>query len=134
MPPRHNSVKIRFNSSSCSVKFSAAQYQLWKYTFRLYNNHFMKLNLFSNVLRLHFHIYIRRYNGSNFLNGLNKDFPKHEKRSRASFRYAARKHATLSIFASHPPASECTVSTNGVRALGETRFFESYFCQTEIKV
>lgn len=57
-----------------------------------------------------------------------------KKRSRASFRYAARKHATLSIFASHPPASECTVSTNGVRALGETRFFESYFCQTEIKV
>lgn len=75
MPPRHNSVKIRFNSSSCSVKFSAAQYQLWKCTFRLYNNHFMKLNLFSNVLRLHFRIYIRRY--SNFLNGLNKDFPKH---------------------------------------------------------
>lgn len=137
MPPRHNSVKIRFNSSSCSVKFSAAQYQLWKCTFRLYNNHFMKLNLFSNVLRLHFHIYI--YSEIfEFSKRSKQRFSKacllKKKRSRASFRYAARKHATLSIFASHPPASECTVSTNGVRALGETRFFESYFCQTEIKV
>lgn len=73
-------------SSSCSVKFNATQYQLWKCTFRLYNNHFtlMELNLFSDVLRLRAYIYIYIYSGnaSNFLN-LNKDFPGQSRKQHA---------------------------------------------------
>lgn len=42
---------------------------------------------------------------SNFLNGLKQRFSRTKNASlrNASFHYAARKHATLSIFASHPP-------------------------------
>lgn len=116
-------------SSSCSVKFNATQYQLWKCTFRLYNNHFtlMELNLFSDVLRLRAYIYIYIYSGnaSNFLNGLNKDFPGQSRKQHACWkpRIVSLRGAKTRDVIDFRVSSSCIQMCFDERySLGETRF------------
>lgn len=126
-------------SSSCSVKFNATQYQLWKCTFRLYNNHFtlMELNLFSDVLRLRAYIYIYIFQRFEFSKRSKQRFSRTKQKAacllKAAHRFITRRENTRRyrfscLILLHPNAFRWTVFAR------RNEIFESYFCQTEIKL